>query len=569
VAAPFETDVLIAGGGPVGLALALELEHRGVRALLVERNPSTTRHPKMDVTNGRSMEHFRRLGVADAMRARAVPGDHPMSVVWCSRPAEWELARFDYPGVDEVRARIRATNDGTLPLEPNMRISQVVLEPVLKEQLERHARHVRVEFGQGLEGFEQDEHGVTAVVRDGATGATRTVRARYLAGCDGASSVTRRGLGIASDEMRPEAALSGGDKLRALAGAARGLLRGERPPDGRIYLIHFRSRDRAFFERFGTLWHLQSPHHGTLIAQNDVDTWTLHVPLAGGVDAERIDPKTFLFENLGRAVDCEILVANPWQPRLVLAESYGRGRVWLAGDSAHQYIPTGGYGMNTGVGDAVDLGWKLAAVLQGWGGPRLLPSYDAERRPVGFRNRAASARHLAIRVAIASAYTSRIHEDSARGAEARRSLGAKIRALGNLENEALGIEIGYRYDDSPVLCRESGEAPPRTMERYHPSTWPGVRVPSVFLADGRALFDLFGRGFTLLRFADVATTGLERAAAERGVPLVVLDVRDEHTARLYERRLVLVRPDQHAAWRGDAGPDDPLAVIDHVRGAGR
>lgn len=561
-----ETDVLIAGGGPVGLTLALELEHRGVRALLVERNATTTRHPKMDVTNGRSMEHFRRLGVADAMRARAVPGDHPMSVVWCSRPSEWELARFHYPGVDETRERIRSVNDGSLPLEPNMRISQVVLEPVLKEHLERHARHVTLEFGVGLEGFEQDADGVTATVRDTASGQARTIRAKYLAGCDGASSVTRRGLGIGLDEMAPQDAMSGGDKVRAVAGIARGLLRGEQPPDGRVYMIHFHSKDLAFFERFGTLWHLQSPRNGTLIAQNDLDTWTLHVPLTGGIDAAKIDPRRFLVENLGCEVDCEILVANPWQPRLVVADSYGRGRVWLAGDAVHQYIPTGGYGMNTGVGDAVDLGWKLAAMLQGWGGEGLLPSYDAERRPVGVRNRAASARHLSIRTAIAAAYTPRIHEDSARGEKARRELGRRILELGNLENEAIGIEIGYRYEGSPVVCSEAGQAPPATMERFAVSTWPGVRVPSLFLADGRAILDVLGQGFTLLRFSDADTAGFEREAAARGLPLSVVDVRDEIAARLYERRIVLVRPDQHVAWRGDAEPADCGSVLDKVRG---
>ena len=564
-----ETDVLIAGGGPVGLTLALELEHRGVRAVLIERNPTTTRHPKMDVTNGRSMEHFRRLGIADAMRAQAVPGNHPMSVVWCSRPAEWELARFHYPGVDEVRAHIRATNDGTLPLEPNMRISQVVLEPVLKEYLERHARSVEVRFGVGLERFAEDETGVTAVVRETASGAEHMIRARYLAGCDGASSVTRRGLGIELDDLAPQDAMSASGKVRALVGVARGLFRGERPPDGRIYLVHFRSRNREFFERFGTLWHLQSPHHGTLIAQNDLDTWTLHVPLAGGVDADAIDPQRFLFEHLGREVDCEILVANAWRPRLALARSYGRGRVWLAGDSAHQFIPTGGYGMNTGVGDAVDLGWKLAATLAGWGGPGLLPSYEAERRPVGFRNRAASARHLAIRTEIASAYTPSIHEDSPRGAETRRTLGSRIAALGNLENEALGVEIGYRYDESPIVCHEAGDAPPWDMARYHPCTWPGVRIPSVFLADGSALYDRLGAGFTLLRFADVNVARLVEAAAGRGLPVTVLDVRDSAVARLYERALVLVRPDQHVAWRGMQEPDDAAAVVDRIRGAGR
>jgi len=565
-----ETPVLIAGGGPVGLVLALELEHRGVEALLVERNPTTTRHPKMDVTNGRSMEHFRRLGIADEIRAHAVPSDHPMTVVWCTRLAEWELARFEYPSIDWGRDIIRTVNDGSLPLEPDMRISQVVLEPVLKDLLEKRARHVKLRFGWGLESFEQDADGVTASIRSSETGATETVRASFLAGCDGAGSVTRKQLDIGLDELSPrELATETGGLLQTLGGVAKGLLRGQRPPDGRIYMIHFRSGDRAFFERFGTVWHVQSPVGGTLISQNDEDTWTLHVPLGAGTDADAIDPAAYLFEHLGKRVDCDIVVANAWRPKLAVATSYGRGRVWLAGDSAHQVIPTGGYGMNTGVGDAVDLGWKLAAMLEGWGGASLLPSYEAERQPVGFRNRKASARHMSVRMAIARAYTPRVHESSPRGERARRELGEKILELGNLENEALGIEIGYRYDGSPVICQEDAEPPPYEMERYTPSTWPGVRVPSLFLDDGSALLDRLGKGFTLLRFAEADASPFERAATERGVPLEVVDVRDEKARRLYQRDLVLVRPDQHVAWRSDAVPGDPVQVIDRVRGAGR
>ena len=565
-----ETPVLIAGGGPVGLVLGLELEHRGVDAILVERNPTTTRHPKMDVTNGRSMEHFRRLGVADEIRAHAVPSDHPMTVVWCTRAGEWELARFDYPSIDWGRDIIRYVDDGSLPLEPDMRISQVILEPVLKEILEKRGTHVKLRFGWGLESFEQGESGVTSVIRSTETGATETIRSQYLAGCDGAGSVTRQGLGIGLHDLSVRDLLrQSGGVWKALGGVAKGLLRGERPPDGRMYMIHFRSQDRAFFERFGTVWHIQSPVGGTIISQNDVDTWTIHCPMTAGMDEDRIDPKAHLFELLGAEVECEIVVANAWRPRLSLADSYGSGRVWLAGDSAHQVVPTGGYGMNTGVGDAVDLGWKLTAMLEGWGGPSLLPSYEVERRHVGRRNREASARHSAVRMQIGRAYTPRVHEDSPRGEAARRELGRTIETLGNLENEALGIEIGYRYDDSPVLCHETGEAPPYTMDRFVPSTWPGVRAPSLFLADGSAILDRLGRGFTLLRFADVDASALEEAAAERRVPLEVVDVRDERARRLYERDLVLVRPDQHVAWRGDEAPADARAVIDRVRGAAR
>jgi 2-polyprenyl-6-methoxyphenol hydroxylase-like FAD-dependent oxidoreductase len=563
-----EIPVLIAGGGPVGLILALELEHRGIDAILVERNQTTTRHPKMDVTNGRSMEHFRRLGIVDEVRSHGVPSDHPMTVVWCTRVGEWELARFDYPSIDWGRDIIRYVNDGSLPTEPDLRISQVILEPVLKDILEKRGKHVDVRFGWALESFEQDAGGVTSVLRNTSSGESETVRSQYLAGCDGAGSVAREELGIGLDDLSiGDVMRQGGGLFATIKGIVRGLLRGQKPSDGRMYMIHFTSPDRAFFERHGTAWHLQSPVAGTIISQNDLDTWTIHVPLSRGQDESQIDPKALLFELLGAEIECEIVVANVWRPRLALADAYGAGRVWLAGDSAHQVVPTGGYGMNTGVGDAVDLGWKLAALIDGWGGPELLPAYEVERRAVGVRNRRASARHMGIRMAIAFAYTPLVHEDSAAGETARAELGRKILDAGNLENEALGIEIGYRYDDSPIVCHENGAAPPYEMDRFTPSTWPGVRLPSFFLEDGSAVFDRLGKGFTLLRLDDVDTGPLERAADERGMPLEVVDLRDAQARSVYEKKLVLVRPDQHVAWRGDAAPADALAVIDRVRGA--
>ncbi|MDG2308271.1 MAG: FAD-dependent monooxygenase [Candidatus Binatia bacterium] len=565
-----ETKVLIAGGGPVGLVLALELEQRGVSALLVERNLTTTQHPKMDVTNGRSMEHFRRLGIADEIRSHAVPSDHSMDVLWCSKLAEWEIARFAYPSVETAREIIRYVNDGTLALEPYMRISQVVLEPVLKQLLEARGGHVSTRFGWALDSFEEDADGVDVTIRNSETGDLESVRAAYLAGCDGAASVTRKGLGIDFEYASVGQLLRGmgGGVLKAVGSMMRGLVRGERRLDGRFYLIHFRSTDRPFFERFGRVWHIQAPVSGTLIAQNDLDTWTLHVPLRAGVDTDTLDPKKVLFDALGREFACEIIVASAWTPRLAMAKSYGRGRVWLAGDSAHQMIPTGGYGMNTGVGDAVDLGWKLAAVLEGWGGPGLLPSYETERLPVGCRNRDTSVRHASVRMQISAAASPKIHEDSTKGEGSRGKLAEQIRTLGNLENEARGIELGYRYDGSPIICAEEGEAPTWSQEEYVPSTWPGARPPSVILEDGRGLFDLFGPGFTLLRFAEVPVNALVEAARECGLPLWLVDVRDENARRLYERDLVLVRPDQHVAWRGDTAPSDAGAVLDRVRGAG-
>jgi 2-polyprenyl-6-methoxyphenol hydroxylase-like FAD-dependent oxidoreductase len=566
---PEQVPVLIAGSGPVGLTLALTLAQHGVAAILVERNPSTTTHPKMDITNGRSMELFRHLGVADELRKVAVPEDHPFDVLWVTGLGGWQLARFRYPTAAQRRALIRECNDGTMALEPAMRVSQALLEPALKNILESGAPQIDIRFGWGLHTFAQDADGVDAVIRCTATGQTRMIRAQFLAGCDGAGSVVRKGLGIRLDDI----------DLRRLAirelGLGRLLPAGirayvsdrERPMDGRIFLVHFMSPNRELFERFGTAWHTQSPEGWTLISQNDRDTWTLHAILGAGTNADAIDAKQFLFAKLGIEFDCDILCANAWRPRLSLADSYGSGRVWLAGDSAHQVVPAGGYGMNTGVGDAVGLGWMLAAIVQGWGDHRLLEAYEVERRSVAIRNRAASARHTLVRLAIKTLYRKGVHSEGWDGERRRRRLGREILDLGNLENEADGIEFGYRYDGSPVICSEPHAAPGDHLHAYTPGTQPGTRPPSLFLEDGQAIFDLFGLGFTLLRFADLDVDTVAAAAAERGMPLKVVDIRDDHARTLYERDLVLIRPDHHVAWRGDAVPDNPGAILDRVRGA--
>ncbi len=562
--------VVIAGAGPVGLTLALELERHGVRALIVERNPTTTRHPKMDITNGRSMELFRRLGVADRLREIAIPGDRDMVVSWVTSLNGWELTRFTYPSVDRSREQTRVSNDGSGSLEPSMRVSQILLEPALKSVLENESHCVTVQYGWGLESFTQDRDGVDAVLRNTTSGELRTVRADYLAGCDGAGSAVRRGLGIGLDSMdlRKVVAKQLGPR-RMLGMLARGWKWDrERPASGDFYMVHFTSRDRAAFEQHGPVWHTQSPQGWTLISQNDVDSWTLHTPLGVGQDATAIDPREFVFATLGTRFDCTVLEANAWTPRLTVADSYGAGRVWLAGDAVHQVPPTGGYGMNTGVGDAVGLGWALAANVAGWGTPGLLVAYGTERRAVALRNRDAAARHAVVRLGIKSAYRPEIHQEGWNGPQQRRELGRYISDLGNLENEADGVEWGYRYQ-SPTVAAESEPEPRQTWDAYRPNTRPGSRPPSVYLQDGRALFDLFGKGFTLLRFAQIDVSELTDAARTRGVPLEIVDIDDEHARRLYERDLVLIRPDQHVAWRGDSAPDRPVDLIDRIRGAGR
>jgi 2-polyprenyl-6-methoxyphenol hydroxylase-like FAD-dependent oxidoreductase len=534
-------QVLIAGGGPVGLTLATVLGRFGIRVMLVERNTTTTRHPKMDITNGRSMELFRRVGLVEALRKAAVPEENPFDVSWITSMAGHELHRFRYPSVVEARRIIAEHNDGTQSREPPMRVSQVEIEPVLKHAAEA-CPTVDVRFGIAFEDFREDAEGVTVTLRNSVTGDTEEVRCDYLAGCDGGGSRVRSLLQIALD------------------GTARVAQR---------YMVHFRSRAYDVLQRWGIAWHYQAPT-ATLIAQNDVDIWTLQARLPADTALDRIDPTEIVTTFCGAPLDHEILVANAWTPHLLLAQSYGGRRVFLAGDAAHQYIPTGGYGMNTGIGDAVDLGWKLAATLSGFGGPSLLDSYESERRPVGYRNREASAAHTKVRLEIAESYR-QAYEGGLPLDDARRAaLGAKIAAHGNIENESFGIEFGYVYDRSPIVVSEPGAVAPSDPVHYVPTTMPGARLPSAFLSDASALFDRLGPWFTLVNFGTLDVSPFVAAAARANFPLQALSLQEPALAHIYGRDALLVRPDQHIVWRGsDLSTVDAATVLARALGHGR
>jgi 2-polyprenyl-6-methoxyphenol hydroxylase-like FAD-dependent oxidoreductase len=526
----FDTPVLIAGGGPVGMTLALQLARCGVRSMLVERNATTTRHPKMDITNSRSMELFRRLGLAPALRQAAVPEDHNFDVSWIDTMVGHELCRFRYPSVTQSRAFIRAHNDGTQPVEPPMRVSQVKIEPVLKAAIDA-AAEVTVRFATAFEDLTQDARGVTAVIRDADSGATETIRSQYLAGCDGAGSIARKCLGI------------------GMSGESQIVQR---------FTTYFRSK-APLLRRWGLAWHYQSPL-GTLIAQNDDDLWSLNSRFPEDWDFSNTDASALLVRFLGRQIDHEVLVANRWTPHLLVADAYAAGRVLLAGDAAHQYIPTGGYGMNTGIGDACDLGWKLAAVLHGFAGPALLDSYDAERRSVGLRNRSGSAAHMQMRRDIFALYhAAKIYGGAPVSDGVREAVGRGIAVIGNPENESTGIEYGYHYANSPLVCADDGEQAPEDTLRYRPSTVPGVRLPNVYLEDGVALHDKLGTWFTLLCIDTLPSRAWVDAAARCGLPLTVLHLTGTSLAEIYGRRQMLIRPDQHIAWRGAARLDTATA----------
>lgn len=527
--------VLIVGGGPVGLGLAVDLGWRGVPCLLVEQGDGTVAFPRANAVNVRTMEFCRRWGIAGDVLAAAIPPDYPHTAIYVTSLAGHEIARVERP-----------THGGNRPSafspERPQRCNQMWFDPILRRKAESYP-HVRLRYRCRFESFEQDGDGVFAEVSDLETGARRRIVARCLVACCGGHSGVREQLRVRFEGL---------------------------PKMGTPVHIFFRAG--ALWERHdkgkAALIYLMGPEGrwATLINVNGDDLWSLSVEIPDrDREITQEEARAFVDRAMGMPVDYDIRSLSYWVRREMVADRYGEGRVFIAGDCAHLNGPEGGYGMNTGMGDAVDLGWKIAAMHDGWAGPDLMASYEAERRPVAQRNVGEATRNV------------RNHElaapdllmETPDGDRQRREVGERIARDGARRHGHDGLALGYRYDPSPICWPEDVPAPPDDTSRYVPSAHPGCRAPHVTLSDGRSIIDLFGRGFTLLRLGAAApeATEIVSAALDRGVPLAVHGITEEEARSLYEKSLVLVRPDGHVAWRADAPPADPLALIDRVRGA--
>lgn len=529
-----DIPVLVVGGGPVGLGLTIELGIRNIKTRLLEMRDGSVSLPKMSQVHARSLEICRRWGIADRVVEAGFPKAYPQDFIYVTTLVGHELFRVPRPSyLEEPTQKGSPVRDHQCP--------QLYFDPILRD-FAQELPSVELRYFNRLDSLVQHEDHVIAAVTDTRTGKQSSITCRYLIGCDGARSVVREQLGIA---------MGGVGRLDVSVSI---FFRSTELPN-----LHDKGWARFYrFNDEGGCW-------SEMVAVNGKDLWRLTI-LTGLDPSAPFNPDACLLRAIGTHFQYDIISIVHWERMESIAERFRQGRVFIAGDAAHQNSPTGGLGMNTGFADSFDLGWKLAAMLDGWGGPRLLESYEAERRPIAIRN---------------AAECSRLFHDAASlpgnaelVAPTPEGYRARLRYIEALKENMTGssvseqIKLGICYEGSPVICPD-GTPPGPTSGSYIPSTRPGTRAPHAWLPDGRSTLDLFGDGFTLLRLGNDPPHAdpLVEAAAQRGVPLHVVTLSDPVIAVLYERKLVLIRPDGHVAWRDNSCPRDPVSVIDRVRGA--
>ena len=544
MASPINTEVLVAGGGPVGLTLAMDLAQRGVAVTVAEiRAAGEPPSVRCNHVSARTMEIFRRLGIVHAVRNAGLPADYPNDVAFRTTATGIELGRIPIPCRAERYTATGGPDTWWPTPEPPHRINQIHLEPVLFA-CARATPKLRIMSRTMVVDFEQTDHGILAIAKDLDTNERREILARYLIGCDGAHSTMRRKIG---------AKLSGDTALVQVQSTyvrAPDLLGKMPSPAWAIDCISPRGRALVF-------------------AIDGRERWLIHnfVELGGRVPSDRDRsireilgvPPSFAFETLGK---------EDWTGRRMVADHFRDRDVFLCGDAAHIWVPFAGYGMNAGIADAMNLSWMLAGVINRWADPMLLDAYELERRPI-----TEQVSHYAMNIILArlkqfSAVPENLEEAGCDGDAVRARVGREAYNINVGGFCCGGLNFGYFYERSPVIAYD-GESPPAyTIDEFRQSTVPGCRTPHLWLRDGRSLYDALGSDFTLLRFDPQVEVGaLVMAAARRGVPMTLLDVEADEAAALYPCKLLLSRPDLHVAWRGDKLPDSPIALIDHVRGA--
>jgi 2-polyprenyl-6-methoxyphenol hydroxylase-like FAD-dependent oxidoreductase len=517
--------------------LAIELGRRGVSAIVLEEKSTPSRFPSANATQARTMEHYRRLGFADKVRARGLPPHYPTDIAYFTRYAKYELARFSLPSARQAREMIKTLTGSWSAAELPHRVSQIYVEDVLREQV---ASLPLVTLRTGWRMIAVHDTGTSVEVEaessDGREKAT--FRAAYAFGADGGSSSTRKALGIG---------------YIGESGVVRDFI------GGRMFAIHIRSSrlyDVIPHRRAWMYWAVNRERRGLMPSVNGYDEFTFHTQLKPDEKLGQINDaqaKAMFQVVLGANLDVEIIARSTWHAGYTLvAEKFQRGRILLGGDAAHLFTPTGGLGYNTAVEDAVNLGWKLAAVLKGWGGPELLASYETERQAIARRN-TAYARGFADSVGL-FVPPAELEDEGPAGEAARKRTGKHFNYHARFEFNIPGITFGGRYDASPLIVADRTTPPPDRPNEYVPTACPGGRPPHLWLSDGCSLYDTLGFEFTLLQLGTKPTEAAPFVVAAKamGMPITVVPLISDEARELYKADLVLIRPDQIVAWRGSS-----------------
>lgn len=529
--------------------LANELGRRNISVLLIDEKSSTAFNPQANATQARTMEHFRRLGFADEVRALGLPADYPTDIAYFTRYAGYELARFSLPSSGAARSQIQTLTGSWSAAELPHRVSQKWVEKVLYE----HALACRsnaICFSHRLLSFEQHPEGVTATIENLETGAIFTVSADYLVGADGARSLVRQSLDIHY--------LGEGGAVREFMG-------------GRMHAMYIRVPDFYSVSRQAPAWMnvtFNRDRRAFMAAVDGKSEFAFHTQLRADEDETALsdaDAIDMFQAAMGAQVNVEILSRGTWRAGFTLVvERMHNGRIFLGGDAAHLFTPTGGLGYNTAIEDAVNLGWKLATVVRGAAPHSLLASYEQERRPAAVRN-TNYARQFAESLG-ANIAPVELEEDSPAGAEARARAGEYFNRHARKEFNIPGITFGCRYDGSPIIVAD-GNPPPDRANVYIPTSCPGGRAPHLWLGEDHSLYDEFGFEWTLLRLGPKPppATEIKQVFADCGLELKVLNIPGEAARDLYETDLALIRPDQVVAFRGRE-IRDPRALTARVSG---
>nr|WP_181726096.1 FAD-dependent monooxygenase [Polaromonas sp.]QJS06427.1 2-polyprenyl-6-methoxyphenol hydroxylase [Polaromonas sp.] len=543
------TDVAIIGGGPAGLMLAIELGCRGVDCVVLEEDIAAPDFPKANATSSRTMEHYRRRGFAGQIRSLGLAADHPQDVVYCTTLAGRELTRFSIPSRSQALSRTSFGDYGEeswpTPELPH-RGQQMFIEPVLRAQAQQYAC-VRLMLGYQAESIAMDEQQVRIAGRHAESRETFALNARYVVGCDGPRSLVRKTCGIRYSGQSEEA--------RDFFG-------------GQMLSVYFTSRTLYQVlgkEKAWQYWAVNAVQRGLLIAIDGIDQFLFCLQLSAGQTPESVDFRAAMFAAIGREFAFELIATGPWHAGFTLvADRFCKGRAFIAGDAAHLFTPTGGMGYNTSVDDAVNLGWKLAAVVKGWAGEELLDSYEAERKPIAQRN-TTFARAMADSIG-GIKVPPNVDAEGLDAERVRQQLGDALHRHVRNEFNIPGLQLGLRYEGSPIVASEAGARTLDEPNHYLPSARPGARAPHIWL-DGTSIFDLFGRDYTLLCFTasdhnapPADALAWQAAAAAMNVPLALVCCSSLDARALYGADRVLVRPDHHVAWRGDASADAPALL---------